>query len=329
MGAWSKAPRVGWIWGSTKKDHHIGSPLEILDSLNIYPFRWSFKSLSCTKVTTSNPLRVWASKPPKLGRNHPRDSTVSSIISKNYPKFVKNATRIKSLDLQNCPWCFKKQVLSKVGWIFKNKILVSSCHYFWFRLTSWGKGSLPHYGQGFLHPGWLFGMSSINSSSPILLWTLMYLNPIENMFLCHPTIILCTFFSHSLRKNVCNSKGASYLTRSILSKKKFTKPQTSKKKRVWWRQTFKDFHQFWARISPQYHQYPKPTPFPLDIHQRLWPPHRPWRRSSPNGANAAHSSAARRHLFRTVGTVNESTNDPVDRKFPTKILKRYHTPLKN
>ena len=30
------------------------------------------------------------------------------------------------------------------------------------RLTSWGKGSLSHYLQGFMHARWLFGISSIN-----------------------------------------------------------------------------------------------------------------------------------------------------------------------
>ena len=157
-------------------------------------------------------------------------------------------------------------------------------------------------------------MSSINSSSPILLWALMYLNPIENMFLCHPTIILCTFFSHSLKKNVCNSKGATYLTRSILSKK-FTKPQTSKKKKILieLRQLSKNFHRFWARSSPK---IPQATGA---FHRRAG-----------RGGDPAQMEPMR-HIAppqggtfsRTVGTVNESTNDLVDRKFPPKILKRY------
>ena len=40
--------------------------------------------------------------------------------------------------------------------------------YYWWKksgkLTNWGKGSSSHYLQGLVHPRWLFGISSINSS---------------------------------------------------------------------------------------------------------------------------------------------------------------------
>ena len=56
-------------------------------------------------------------------------------------------------------------------------------------LTSWGTGSLSHYLQGFIHPRWLFGISSINSITIIMInlnpWIMTSRITMKNQQLMH------------------------------------------------------------------------------------------------------------------------------------------------